>query len=115
MADNGMNAAIGAGGGELEIRGAGPSNNHNAASVVASNSNQSFKWARVKMSPESTIPPPRSGAASVVVQGKLYMFGVSHFIYHGKDQSRTRFVLHNSLSPLLRFRVLETWTAGVEP
>ena len=38
---------------------------------------QSFLWSSVNLSPESIIPPPRSGAASVVVQGKLYMFGVS--------------------------------------
>ena len=38
---------------------------------------QSFLWSRVNLSHESILPPPRSGAASVVVQGKLYMFGVS--------------------------------------
>ena len=38
---------------------------------------QSFLWSRVHLSHDSHIPPPRSGAASVVVQGKLYMFGVS--------------------------------------
>lgn len=27
------------------------------------------------LSPHSSIPPPRSGAASVVVKGRLYMFG----------------------------------------
>jgi len=38
---------------------------------------QSFKWSRVILASESILPPPRSGAASVVVKGKLYMFGVS--------------------------------------
>mmetsp|Transcript_67271 Transcript_67271/g.194549 ORF Transcript_67271/g.194549 Transcript_67271/m.194549 type:complete len:622 (-) Transcript_67271:341-2206(-) len=36
---------------------------------------QCFKWSRVLLSPDSIVPPPRSGAASVVVAGKLYMFG----------------------------------------
>lgn len=40
---------------------------------------QCFKWSRVILSPDSINPPPRSGAASVVVQGKLYMFGVSSY------------------------------------
>jgi hypothetical protein len=38
---------------------------------------QCFKWSRVILAHDSILPPPRSGAASVVVQGKLYMFGVS--------------------------------------
>lgn len=38
---------------------------------------QSFLWSKVHLSHDSVVPPPRSGAASVVVQGKLYMFGVS--------------------------------------
>ena len=81
MADNGMNIPVGGVvAGEPEIRGAGPTNNTSAALVSSSQlmrHNQSFKWSPVRVSPESTIPPPRSGAASVVVQGKLYMFGVS--------------------------------------
>eukprot|EP00574_Skeletonema_japonicum_P011210 CAMPEP_0201729950 /NCGR_PEP_ID=MMETSP0593-20130828/20574_1 /ASSEMBLY_ACC=CAM_ASM_000672 /TAXON_ID=267983 /ORGANISM="Skeletonema japonicum, Strain CCMP2506" /LENGTH=643 /DNA_ID=CAMNT_0048222387 /DNA_START=129 /DNA_END=2057 /DNA_ORIENTATION=- len=32
-------------------------------------------WSRMALSPHSSIPPPRSGAASVVVKGRLYMFG----------------------------------------
>lgn len=40
---------------------------------------QCFQWSRVISSHDSIVPPPRSGAASVVVQGKLYMFGVSDF------------------------------------
>lgn len=38
---------------------------------------QSLTWSRVNLSPRSCLPPPRSGAASVVVRGKLFMFGVS--------------------------------------
>lgn len=38
---------------------------------------QCFKWSRVILSNDSMLPPPRSGAASVVVEGKLYIFGVS--------------------------------------
>ena len=41
------------------------------------NDRQSLKWCRVALSPTSCVPPPRSGAASVVVKGRLYMFGVS--------------------------------------
>mmetsp|Transcript_11532 Transcript_11532/g.33145 ORF Transcript_11532/g.33145 Transcript_11532/m.33145 type:complete len:629 (-) Transcript_11532:81-1967(-) len=36
---------------------------------------QNFVWSKVCVHPQSAVPPPRSGAASVVVQGKLYMFG----------------------------------------
>eukprot|EP00986_Skeletonema_menzelii_P000229 scaffold67_cov155-Skeletonema_menzelii.AAC.3 len=32
-------------------------------------------WSRMVLSPHSSIPPPRSGAASVVVAQRLYMFG----------------------------------------
>lgn len=32
-------------------------------------------WSRVVLPPGSVVPPRRSGAASVVVKGKLYMFG----------------------------------------
>lgn len=32
-------------------------------------------WSRMVLSPDSSIPPPRSGAASVVVAQRLYMFG----------------------------------------
>ena len=50
--------------------------------AVANNSRvgrdkQSMTWSRVSLSPMSSVPPPRSGAASVVVKGRLYMFGVS--------------------------------------
>lgn len=34
-----------------------------------------FLWSRVHLSHDSIVPRPRSGAASVVVQGKLYVFG----------------------------------------
>lgn len=40
---------------------------------------QSLTWSRVSLSASSAVPPPRSGAASVVVKGRLYMFGVSNF------------------------------------
>ena len=43
---------------------------------------QCFKWSRVIVAHDSFLPPPRSGAASVVVQGKLYMFGVSDASTH---------------------------------
>ncbi|KAL7430500.1 hypothetical protein ACHAXM_002249 [Skeletonema potamos] len=39
------------------------------------NTNHHLIWSRMSLSPHSSIPPPRSGAASVVVQGRLYMFG----------------------------------------
>lgn len=38
---------------------------------------QSLTWSRVTLSLNSRLPPPRSGAASVVVRGQLFMFGVS--------------------------------------
>ena len=38
---------------------------------------QSLTWSRVTLPPGSAVPPRRSGAASVVVKGQLYMFGVS--------------------------------------
>ncbi len=38
---------------------------------------QHLTWSRVSLPPGSVVPPRRSGAASVVVKGKLYMFGVS--------------------------------------
>ena len=37
---------------------------------------QCLSWSKVPLSPRSAVvPPPRSGAASVVVQRKLYLFG----------------------------------------
>ncbi|KAL3783345.1 hypothetical protein ACHAW5_010887 [Stephanodiscus triporus] len=36
---------------------------------------QHLTWSRVSLPPGSVVPPRRSGAASVVVKGKLYMFG----------------------------------------
>jgi len=37
---------------------------------------QCLSWSKVPLSPSNkVIPPPRSGAASVVVQRKLYLFG----------------------------------------
>lgn len=62
-----------------ESVGAGPLNVAPAVApcVVVRQNRQTFLWSRVHLSQESATPPPRSGAASVVVQGKLYMFGVS--------------------------------------
>eukprot|EP00984_Skeletonema_dohrnii_P011099 scaffold4403_cov164-Skeletonema_dohrnii-CCMP3373.AAC.5 len=39
------------------------------------NKDHNLTWSRMALSPHSSIPPPRSGAASVVVKGRLYMFG----------------------------------------
>lgn len=36
---------------------------------------QSLTWSRVPLAPTSCVPPPRSGAASVIVKNRLYMFG----------------------------------------
>jgi hypothetical protein len=60
-----------------ESIGAGPLNVAPTAVPRMYKDRQSFLWSRVHLSHESIAPPPRSGAASVVVQGKLYMFGVS--------------------------------------
>ena len=40
---------------------------------------QALTWTR--MSASGSLPPPRSGAASVVVKGRLYMFGVSFLCF----------------------------------
>ena len=45
-------------------------------SLIRLNDRQHLTWSRVAP-PGSVVPPRRSGAASVVVKGKLYMFGVS--------------------------------------
>lgn len=51
-------------------------------------SQQYLTWNRITLPPGSIVPPRRSGAASVVVKGKLYMFGVSScllttcFVFH---------------------------------
>mgnify|MGYP001981058216 CR=1 FL=1 len=44
-----------------------------AAGPPTGRDRQALTWAR--MSAGGSLPPPRSGAASVVVKGKLYMFG----------------------------------------
>jgi Kelch motif len=36
---------------------------------------QCLTWSRVVTPSDAILPPPRSGAASVVVKGKLYVFG----------------------------------------
>ena len=38
---------------------------------------QHLSWSRIAIPNGTVNPPRRSGAASVVVKGKLYMFGVS--------------------------------------
>lgn len=40
---------------------------------------QALSWTRINSS--GCLPPRRSGAASVVVKGRLYMFGVSSQIW----------------------------------
>jgi hypothetical protein len=56
--------------------------NNNMAPLSHGDSNdnpsqQYLTWNRINLPPGSIVPPRRSGAASVVVRGKLYMFGVS--------------------------------------
>lgn len=58
-----------------ESIGAGPINPTAVIAPRMHRDRQAFLWSRVHLSHESIVPPPRSGAASVVVQGKLYMFG----------------------------------------
>ena len=40
---------------------------------------QHLSWSRIAIPNGTVNPPRRSGAASVVVKGKLYMFGVSTY------------------------------------
>ena len=75
-----MNAAQGAvngGGGDAAAAPAVPvaASGGTAAGPSTVRDRQALTWAR--MSAGGSLPPPRSGAASVVVKGKLYMFGVS--------------------------------------
>jgi hypothetical protein len=74
---------------------------------------QCFQWSRVILSHDSIVPPPRSGAASVVVQGKLYMFGVSYFTFIIAF-SLLRIYTHGLWNDSLFFRateaVLDVWT-----
>lgn len=58
-----------------ESIGAGPLIPTNPRHSYIHRDRQAFRWSRVHLSHDSIVPPPRSGAASVVVQGKLYMFG----------------------------------------
>lgn len=61
-----------------DLESAGPNRSLVATNSRVTRDNQSLTWSRVSPSPFSCcIPPPRSGAASVVVKGRLYMFGVS--------------------------------------
>jgi hypothetical protein len=54
---------------------AGPTNSMHPHRIASDR--QCLTWSRVTLSSASCLPPPRSGAASVVVRGKLFMFGVS--------------------------------------
>mmetsp|Transcript_25862 Transcript_25862/g.37863 ORF Transcript_25862/g.37863 Transcript_25862/m.37863 type:complete len:612 (-) Transcript_25862:104-1939(-) len=75
-----MMAAVGA---DRDIEGAGvarvgvvpPVRLRNARGLLRGGDRQSLTWSRVPLSPTTVTPPPRSGAASVVVKGRLYMFG----------------------------------------
>lgn len=63
-----------------ESLGAGPTNLTSAVSTPSvRRDQQSFLWSRVHVNPPhsetSVVPSPRSGAASVVVDNKLYVFG----------------------------------------
>ena len=58
-----------------ESFGAGPINPTSTIDLRMKKDKHTFLWSRVYLSHDSIIPPPRSGAASVVVQGKLYVFG----------------------------------------
>eukprot|EP00591_Stephanopyxis_turris_P014526 CAMPEP_0195540988 /NCGR_PEP_ID=MMETSP0794_2-20130614/50854_1 /TAXON_ID=515487 /ORGANISM="Stephanopyxis turris, Strain CCMP 815" /LENGTH=593 /DNA_ID=CAMNT_0040675071 /DNA_START=14 /DNA_END=1792 /DNA_ORIENTATION=+ len=52
------------------------SSNISSSSVTdAARNRQALTWSRVVPAAGSKLPPPRSGAASVVVKGRLYMFG----------------------------------------
>lgn len=61
--------------------GAGPDRSGSYSQIRPSNNRlqrdrQALTWQRVALTASSAVPPPRSGAASVVVKGHLYMFGV---------------------------------------
>jgi Kelch motif len=46
------------------------------SSSVRRGKGQSLTWSRIPVcGPDALVPPPRSGAASVVVKDKLYVFG----------------------------------------
>lgn len=53
---------------------------HGDCNDIHNPSQQYLTWNRINLPTESIIPPRRSGAASVVVKGKLYMFGVSIYL-----------------------------------
>jgi hypothetical protein len=62
----------------VESVGAGPNVAH-CVPVVPRLQRDRPIWSRVVPS-NACLPPPRSGAASVVVKGRLYMFGVSNIL-----------------------------------
>jgi hypothetical protein len=53
---------------------------HGDSNDIHNPSRQYLTWNRINLPTGSIIPPRRSGAASVVVKGKLYMFGVSIYL-----------------------------------
>ena len=73
----------GGGGGDAAAAPANPVASGAAGGSGPINSNvrdrQALTWTR--MSASGSLPPPRSGAASVVVKGRLYMFGVSFCVF----------------------------------
>ena len=86
-----LNNGGGGGGGDAAAAPAIPV----ASGVAAGGSNpinsnvrdrQALTWTR--MSASGSLPPPRSGAASVVVKGRLYMFGVSFLCFLGEHSER---------------------------
>lgn len=54
---------------------------HGDCNDIHNPSQQYLTWNRINLPTGSIIPPRRSGAASVVVKGKLYMFGVSIYLF----------------------------------
>ena len=62
-------------------------------------------WSLVR--PSGEIPPARSGAASVVVAGKLYMFGVGQGRHSIFFIIRLVFLIMTSISITFRATVVE--------
>mmetsp|Transcript_33785 Transcript_33785/g.62533 ORF Transcript_33785/g.62533 Transcript_33785/m.62533 type:complete len:627 (-) Transcript_33785:73-1953(-) len=60
-------------GGDGPLGPGGGSGSGSSRVPVAARERQCLSWTRVN--PSGCLPPPRSGAASVVVKGRLYMFG----------------------------------------
>ena len=71
-----------------ESIGAGPLINPTASIAPQHRDRQAFLWSRVHLSHDSINPPPRSGAASVVVQGKVSYFFFNFHHYHHQQQQQ---------------------------